>query len=151
MAGSCNKALLVGRVGKDPEIRTTKDGKRIANFSLATGESWKDKTTGERKEATEWHSIVVFSETLSKVVEAHVRKGDLLMIEGSIHTRKWQDQQGQDRYSTEIVLKGFTDRLIMLSSRVASGAKEGEQPKQQAGREPAKASYDTKISDEIPF
>lgn len=113
MAG-VNKAILVGNLGADPEIRRTQDGKPIANLRVATSESWRDKTTGERKEKTEWHRVVIFSEQLCKIAEQYLKKGSKVYIEGSIQTRKWQDQSGQDKYSTEIVLQGFNSVLTML-------------------------------------
>jgi single-strand DNA-binding protein len=121
MAGSVNKVILVGNLGKDPEIRRTQDGRPIANLSLATSETWRDKQTGERKEKTEWHRVVVFNENLAKVVEQYVKKGAKLYIEGQLQTRKWQDQQGNDRYSTEVVLQGFNGTLTMLDGRQGSG------------------------------
>ena len=124
MAGSVNKVILVGNVGKDPEIRRTQDGRPIANLRIATSESWRDKTTGERKEKTEWHSVAIFSEPLCKIVEQYVKKGAKLYIEGQLQTRKWQDQAGQERYSTEVVLQGFNGTLTMLDSR-GSGAPGG--------------------------
>ncbi|MGE0052771.1 MAG: single-stranded DNA-binding protein [Hyphomicrobium sp.] len=114
MAGSVNKVILVGNVGKDPEIRRTQDGRPIANLSLATSETWRDKNTGERKEKTEWHRVVIFSEPLCKVVEQFVRKGSKLYIEGALQTRKWTDQSGVEKYSTEVVLQGFNGSLTML-------------------------------------
>src|SRR4051794_33889801 len=117
MAGSVNKVILVGNVGKDPEIRRTQDGRPIANLRIATSESWRDKTTGERREKTEWHSVVVFNEGLCRVVEQYIKKGAKLYIEGALQTRKWQGQDGQDRYSTEIVLQGFNSVLTMLDAR----------------------------------
>lgn len=119
MAGSVNKVILIGNVGKDPEIRTTQDGRKFANLRIATSETWRDKNSGERKERTEWHSVVVFNDALAKVVEQYVRKGSKLYIEGQLQTRKWQDQQGQDRYSTEVVLQGFNGVLTMLDTRGA--------------------------------
>jgi single-strand DNA-binding protein len=121
MAGSVNKVILVGNLGKDPEIRRTQDGRPIANLRIATSESWRDKTTGERKEKTEWHSVVVFNEGLCRVVEQYVKKGAKLYIEGALQTRKWQGQDGQDRYSTEVVLQGFNSTLTMLDGRSGSG------------------------------
>ncbi|WP_439541820.1 single-stranded DNA-binding protein [Hyphomicrobium sp.] len=121
MAGSVNKVILVGNLGKDPEIRRTQDGRPIANLRIATSESWKDKNSGERKEKTEWHSVVIFNENLCKVVEQYVKKGAKLYIEGQLQTRKWQDQQGNDRYSTEVVLQGFNGTLTMLDGRQGSG------------------------------
>ena len=128
MAGSVNKVILVGNLGADPEIRRTQDGRPIANLRLATTESWRDKNTGEKREKTEWHRVVIFSEPLCKVVEQYVKKGAKLYIEGQLQTRKWQDQQGQDRYSTEVVLQGFNGTLTMLDSRgggMAAGMQEG--------------------------
>ncbi|MBU1315510.1 MAG: single-stranded DNA-binding protein [Alphaproteobacteria bacterium] len=117
MAGSVNKVILVGNVGADPEIRRTQDGRPIANLRIATSESWRDRNSGERKEKTEWHTVVVFNEGLCKVVEQYVKKGAKLYIEGALQTRKWQDQTGNDRYSTEIVLQGFNSTLTMLDGR----------------------------------
>jgi single-strand DNA-binding protein len=121
MAGSVNKVILIGNVGADPEIRRTQDGRPIANLRIATSESWRDRNSGERKEKTEWHSVVVFNEGLCKVVEQYVKKGAKLYIEGALQTRKWQDQQGADRYSTEIVLQGFNSTLTMLDGRGGEG------------------------------
>jgi single-strand DNA-binding protein len=121
MAGSVNKVILVGNVGKDPEIRRTQDGRPIANLSIATSESWRDKATGEKKEKTEWHRVVIFSEPLCKVVEQYVKKGAKLYIEGALQTRKWQDQAGVEKYSTEVVLQGFSGQLTMLDSRQGAG------------------------------
>ncbi|OOO21438.1 single-stranded DNA-binding protein [Rhizobium sophoriradicis] len=117
MAGSVNKVILVGNVGADPEIRRTQDGRPIANLRIATSETWRDRNSGERREKTEWHTVVVFNEGLCKVVEQYVKKGAKLYIEGQLQTRKWQDQQGQDRYSTEVVLQGFSSTLTMLDGR----------------------------------
>ena len=123
MAGSVNKVILVGNVGKDPEIRRTNDGRPIANLSLATSESWRDKATGEKKEKTEWHRVVIFSEPLCKVVEQYVKKGSKLYIEGQLQTRKWTDKDGVEKYSTEVVLQGFSGSLTMLDG--ANGARGG--------------------------
>jgi single-strand DNA-binding protein len=117
MAGSVNKVILVGNVGKDPEIRRTQDGRPIANLSIATSETWRDKNSGERKEKTEWHRVVIFSEPLCKVVEQYVKKGAKLYIEGALQTRKWTDQAGVEKYSTEVVLQGFNGQLTMLDSK----------------------------------
>src|SRR5205814_2233827 len=136
MAGSVNKVILIGNVGKDPEIRRTQDGRPIANLRIATSESWRDKTTGERKEKTEWHSVVIFNEVLCRVVEQYEKKGSKLYIEGALQTRKWQGQDGQDRYSTEVVLQGFNSVLTMLDARGAgagAGAPAGMQEDDQAG------------------
>jgi single-strand DNA-binding protein len=121
MAGSVNKVILIGNLGADPEIRRTQDGRPIANLRLATSESWKDKSTGERKEKTEWHRVVIFNENLCKIAEQYLKKGSKVFIEGALQTRKWQDQSGQDRYSTEVVLQGFRGELTLLDSR-GSGA-----------------------------
>jgi single-strand DNA-binding protein len=121
MAGSVNKVILIGNVGADPEIRRTQDGRPIANLRIATSETWRDRTSGERREKTEWHTVVVFNEGLCKVIEQYVKKGAKLYIEGALQTRKWQDQQGQDRYSTEVVLQGFGSTLTMLDGRGEGG------------------------------
>ena len=121
MAGSINKVILVGNLGADPEIRQTKDGRPIANLSVATGESWKDKNTGERREKTEWHRVVIFNEGLAKIAEQYLRKGSKVYLEGQLQTRKWQDQNGQDKYTTEVVLQGYNGNLTMLDSRQGGG------------------------------
>jgi single-strand DNA-binding protein len=134
MAGSVNKVILVGNLGKDPEIRRTQDGRPIANLRIATSETWRDKGTGERREKTEWHSVVIFNENLCKVAEQYLRKGAKVYIEGQLQTRKWQDQQGQDRYSTEVVLQGFNGSLTMLDGRAGgAGMQEGGQVDYDAG------------------
>ncbi len=120
MAGSVNKVILVGNLGADPEIRRTQDGRPIANLRLATSETWRDRNTGERRERTEWHRVVIFSEGLAKVVEQYLKKGARVYIEGQLQTRKWQDQQGQDRWSTEVVVQNFSGQLVMLD-KVAGG------------------------------
>ncbi|TNM62003.1 single-stranded DNA-binding protein [Aliirhizobium smilacinae] len=125
MAGSVNKVILIGNVGADPEIRRTQDGRPIANLRIATSESWRDRNSGERKEKTEWHTVVVFNEGLCKVIEQYVKKGAKLYIEGALQTRKWQDQAGNDRYSTEIVLQGFNSTLTMLDGRGEGGGDRG--------------------------
>jgi single-strand DNA-binding protein len=117
MAGSVNKVILVGNLGKDPEIRRTQDGRPIANLSVATSEQWRDKATGERKEKTEWHRVVIFSEGLAKVAEQYLKKGAKVYIEGQLQTRKWTDQAGVEKYSTEVVLQGFNSNLTMLDGR----------------------------------
>src|SRR6476660_9896167 len=117
MAGSVNKVILVGNLGKDPEIRRTQDGRPIANLSVATSESWRDKTTGERKEKTEWHRVVIFNEGLCKVAEQYLKKGAKVYIEGQLQTRKWTDQAGVEKYSTEVVLQCFNSTLTMLDGR----------------------------------
>ena len=117
MAGSVNKVILVGNLGKDPEIRRTQDGRPIANLSIATSETWRDKGTGERKEKTEWHRVVIFNEGLCKVAEQYLKKGAKVYIEGALQTRKWTDQSGVEKYSTEVVLQGFNSTLTMLEGR----------------------------------
>ncbi|WP_313617151.1 single-stranded DNA-binding protein [Agrobacterium sp.] len=126
MAGSVNKVILIGNVGADPEIRRTQDGRPIANLRIATSESWRDRNSGERKEKTEWHTVVVFNEGLCKVIEQYVKKGAKLYIEGALQTRKWQDQNGNDRYSTEVVLQGFGSTLTMLDGRGEGGGRGGD-------------------------
>jgi single-strand DNA-binding protein len=121
MAGSVNKVILVGNLGKDPEIRKLSDGRPVANLSLATSESWKDKATGEKREKTEWHRIVCFNEGLCRVIEQYLKKGAKIYIEGQLQTRKWQDKDGQDKYSTEVVLQGFNSQLVMLDGRSGGG------------------------------
>ena len=121
MAGSVNKVILVGNLGKDPEIRRTQDGRPIANLSVATSETWRDKGTGERKEKTEWHRVVIFSEPLCKIVEQYLKKGAKVYIEGALQTRKWTDQSGVEKYSTEVVLQGFNSTLTMLDGRSGGG------------------------------
>ena len=126
MAGSVNKVILVGNLGRDPEIRSTNDGTRIANLRLATSESWRDRNSGERKERTEWHSVVIFNERLVEIAEKYLRKGSKIYVEGALQTRKWTDQQGQERYSTEVVLQRFRGELTMLDgARTGGGAAEG--------------------------
>ena len=122
MAGSVNKVILVGNLGKDPEIRRTQDGRPIANLSVATSETWRDKNTGERKEKTEWHRVVVFNEGLCKVIEQYLKKGAKVYLEGALQTRKWTDKDGHDKYSTEVVLQGFNSTLTMLDGRGGGGA-----------------------------
>ncbi|MGL6123878.1 MAG: single-stranded DNA-binding protein [Shewanella sp.] len=144
---SINKVIIIGTLGKDPEIRTTQDGKRIANLSVATSESWKDKYSGEKKERTEWHKVVIFSDGLSSVADQYLKKGDKVYVEGQMQTRKWTDKDGVERYSTEIVLQGFNANLTILSSK---------KPESYSRAEKETASYDapTKqndLNDEIPF
>ena len=123
MAGSVNKVILIGNVGADPEIRRTQDGRPIAKLRIATSEQWRDRNSGERKEKTEWHNVVVFNEGLCKVVEQYVKKGAKLYIEGALQTRKWQDNTGNDRYTTEVVLQGFNSTLTMLDGRGDGGGR----------------------------
>jgi single-strand DNA-binding protein len=161
MAGSVNKVILVGNLGKDPEIRRTQDGRPIANLRVATSESWRDKATGERKEKTEWHRVVIFSEGLAKIAEQYLKKGSKVYLEGALQTRKWQDKDGQDRYSTEVVLQGFNSTLTMLDTRGGGGAAAGSDsdfgssgPSAARDRKPAMAAAGGKrddMDDEIPF
>ena len=117
MAGSLNKVMIIGNLGADPEVRTFQNGGKVCNLRIATSENWKDRTTGERRERTEWHTVAVFSEGLVRVCEQYLRKGSKVYVEGQLQTRKWQDQSGNDRYSTEIVLQGFGGTLTMLDGR----------------------------------
>lgn len=146
MSGSVNKAILVGNLGRDPEVRTFQNGGRCANLSLATSESWKDKNTGERKERTEWHRVVVFNEGLVGVAERYLRKGSKVYLEGQIETRKFTDNSGEERYTTEIVLRPFRSEIVMLGDKPSSdGAAERREPAsdQPSGR--------GDLDDEIPF
>ena len=121
MAGSVNKVILIGRLGADPESRSFQNGGKVVNLRIATSETWRDRNTGERKERTEWHSVAIFSEPLAKIAEQYLRKGSSVYIEGQLETRKWQDQSGQDRYSTEVVLRPFTGNLTLLGGRGEGG------------------------------
>jgi single-strand DNA-binding protein len=127
MAGSLNKVMLIGNLGADPEIRSFQNGGKVANLRIATSENWKDKNTGERQERTEWHTVAIFSEGLIGVVERYLRKGSKVYIEGSLQTRKWQDQSGNDRYSTEVVLRGMNGTLTMLDGAPGGGSGGGGQ------------------------
>lgn len=151
MAGSVNKVILIGNLGAEPEIKRTQDGRPIANLRIATSESWRDKNTGERKERTEWHRVVCFNEGLCKVIEQYVKKGSKVYIEGALQTRKWQDQSGADRYSTEVVLQGFNGSLTMLDSRTDSQPNTGgnDYADQSTGNKSYQGGGD--IDDEIPF
>lgn len=141
-----NKVILVGNLGKDPETRRTQDGRPIANLSVATSESWRDKATGERKEKTEWHRVVIFNEGLAKVAEQYLKKGSKVYLEGALQTRKWVDKDGVEKYSTEVVLQGFGGALVMLDS-----AKSGDAPAEKPQRVPASADTTINLDDEIPF
>ena len=121
MAGSVNKVILVGNLGRDPEVRQFQNGGQVCNLSIATSENWKDKNTGERKERTEWHRVAIFNEGLVRVAQSYLRKGSKVYIEGQLETRKWQDQSGQDRYTTEIVLRNYSGQLTMLDGREGGG------------------------------
>lgn len=121
MAGSVNKVIIIGNLGRDPEVRSFQNGGKVVNLRIATSESWRDRTSGERKERTEWHSVAIFSEPLAKIAEQYLRKGSKVYIEGALETRKWQDQSGQDRYSTEIVLRPYRGELTLLDGRGEGG------------------------------
>ena len=157
MAGSVNKVILIGNLGADPEIRRTQDGRPIANLRVATSESWRDKATGEQREKTEWHRVVIFSEGLCRIAEQYLKKGSKVYLEGQLQTRKWQDQSGQDRYTTEVVLQGFNATLTMLDRRGEGGEAENRSgrgaefgntgPMERNGSSKMHAELD----DEIPF
>ncbi|MFO1108731.1 MAG: single-stranded DNA-binding protein [Bradyrhizobium sp.] len=160
MAGSVNKVILVGNLGKDPEIRRTQDGRPIANLSVATSETWRDKATGERKEKTEWHRVVIFNEGLCKVAEQYLKKGAKVYIEGQLQTRKWTDQSGAEKYSTEVVLQGFNSNLTMLDGRSGGGGGYAEEgggdfgssspaPRRVAAAGAGRGNSD--MNDDIPF
>jgi single-strand DNA-binding protein len=125
MAGSVNKVILVGNLGKDPEVRTTQDGSKIVNFTLATSETWNDRGSGERKERTEWHRVVVFNDRIGEVAEKYLRKGRKVYVEGALQTRKWTDQSGQERYTTEVVIGRFRGELVLIDSNRGEDAGEG--------------------------
>ena len=155
MAGSVNKVILIGNLGADPEVRHTQDGRPIVNLRVATSDSWRDKNTGERREKTEWHRVVIFSEGLARIAEQYLRKGSKVYLEGSLQTRKWEDQSGQERYTTEVVLQGFNSTLTMLDGRRDSGM--GESAGGDFGRTKPLAgsggggSFNKELDDEIPF
>jgi len=162
MSGSVNKCIIVGFLGKDPEIRPSKDGKAICNMSVATSESWRDKATGEKREKTEWHKVVIFNEGLCRIAEQYLKKGSRVYLEGSLQTRKWTDTQGVERYSTEVVLQGFNSALTILSSPRSKEQEPDRVPDhpatsyykekaQTSERVPASASTRIDLRDEIPF
>ena len=161
MAGSLNKVCLIGNLGADPEIRRTQDGRPIANLSIATSESWRDKTSGERREKTEWHRIVIFSENLAKVAEQYLKKGAKVYLEGQLQTRKWSDNQGIERYSTEVVLQGFNAILTILDGEGdGTGYRPGGNGASDYGMDPDRASgaaskpapsFSRDMDDDIPF
>lgn len=158
MAGSVNKVILVGNLGRDPEVRTFQNGGKVCNLRVATSENWKDRNTGERRERTEWHSVAIFSEPLARIAEQYLRKGSKVYLEGQLETRKWQDQSGQDRYSTEVVLRPYRGELTLLDGRGDGGGFGGDRSDDgygggyggsSGGGGPAPASSD--LDDEIPF
>ena len=167
MAGSVNKVILVGNLGKDPETRTFANGGKVVSFSVATSENWKDRASGERKEKTEWHNVSIFSEGLAGVAERFLRKGSKVYLEGQLETRKWQDQSGNDRYSTDVVLRQFNSTMVLLDGRGEGGGggggggrsygddfgggsdfgSGGSRPQQR----PQPAAFDTDLDDDVPF
>jgi single-strand DNA-binding protein len=154
MAGSVNKVILIGNLGRDPEVRSTQDGMKIVQLSLATSESWKDRASGERRERTEWHRVVIFNERLAEVAEQYLRKGSKVYVEGQLQTRKWQDKEGQDRYTTEVVLGRFRGELTMLDTRGSEGGGYGGGYGGGGGGEPVPAGAGggpSDLDDEIPF
>jgi single-strand DNA-binding protein len=156
MAGSVNKVILVGNLGRDPEVRTFQNGGKVCNLRVATTENWKDRNTGERRERTEWHSVAIFSEPLARIAEQYLRKGSKVYLEGQLETRKWQDQSGQDRYTTEVVLRPYKGELTLLDSRGGGGGGSGFDddrgssggPEDRGGGQ--RPGYDD-MDDEIPF
>ena len=167
MAGSVNKVILIGNLGKDPEVRRTQDGRPIVNLRIATTENWRDKASGERREKTEWHSVVIFNENLCKIAEQYLKKGAKVYVEGQLQTRKWQGQDGQDKYSTEVVLQNFNGTLTMLDARGGGGggasmgmheeesvgysSSNGDGARRGGSKPAGKGGFDKTIDDEIPF
>src|SRR5438128_2578853 len=166
MAGSVNKVILVGNLGRDPELRSTQDGMRIANLAVATSESWRDRVSGERKERTEWHRVVIFNERLAEIAEKYLKKGSKIYVEGALQTRKWTDNSGQERYTTEIVLQRFRGELTMLDSARGAGGPPieggydegytgggfGDEPRAAATPAPARGRTPVNdLDDDIPF
>ena len=170
MAGSVNKVILVGNLGKDPESRSFQNGGKVVSFTVATSENWKDKGSGERKEKTEWHNVSIFSEGLARVAEQYLRKGSKVYLEGQLETRKWQDQSGNDRYSTDVVLRQFNSAMVLLDGR-SEGGGGGSGPRGGGGAEygddfggagssgggtrtqsrPQPAAFDSDLDDDVPF
>jgi single-strand DNA-binding protein len=172
MAGSVNKVILVGNLGKDPEVRSFANGGKVVSFSLATSENWKDRNSGERKEKTEWHNVSIFSEGLARVAEQYLRKGSKVYLEGQLETRKWQDQQGNDRYTTDVVLRNFNSSMVLLDGRGEGGSGGGFGGGGRSGgfddggfgsggygggsrgggqSRPAPAAFDNDLDDDVPF
>ena len=163
MAGSVNKVILVGNLGKDPESRTFANGGKVVSFSVATSESWKDRNSGERKEKTEWHNVSIFSEGLARVAEQYLKKGSKVYIEGQLETRKWQDQSGNDRYTTDVVLRNFNSAMVLLDGRGEGGGSRGGGGYDEGGfgggggggskpqSRPQPAAFDTDLDDDVPF
>ena len=157
MAGSVNKVIIIGNLGRDPEVRSFQNGGKVCNLRIATSETWKDKNTGERRERTEWHSVAIFSEPLARVAEQYLKKGSKVYIEGQLETRKWQDQSGADRYSTEVVLRPYTSTLTMLDGRGEGGSgggyggSSGGSGGYDSGRDGGGSGPSSDMDDEIPF
>jgi single-strand DNA-binding protein len=161
MAGSVNKVILIGNLGADPEIRSMQDGRPVCNLRVATSESWRDKASGEKRERTEWHRVVIFNEGLCRIAEQYLKKGSKVYLEGQLQTRKWEDSQGQERYSTEVVLQGFNSTLTMLDSRSGSGGGDYAGSNGNGGSDFGRSgtmdsgggggSFDKELDDEIPF
>jgi len=164
MAGSVNKVILVGNLGKDPESRTFQNGGEVVSFSVATSENWKDRNSGERKEKTEWHNVSIFSEGLARVAKSYLRKGSKVYLEGQLETRKWQDQSGNDRYTTDVVLRNFNSAMVLLDSREGGGGGRGAFNDEFGGdsfgggggssrpqSRPQPAAFDTDLDDDVPF
>ncbi|MBN8292833.1 single-stranded DNA-binding protein [Rhodobacter sp. NTK016B] len=155
MAGSVNKVILVGNLGRDPEVRSFQNGGKVCNLRIATSEAWRDKQSGERRERTEWHSVAIFAEGLVKIAEQYLRKGSKVYIEGQLEARKWQDQQGQDRYTTEIVLRPYRGELTLLDGKRDSGGDgdrgQGGYGDQRGGEQSGGFGGASDMDDEIPF
>jgi single-strand DNA-binding protein len=151
MAGSVNKVILVGNLGRDPEVRRMTSGEPVVNLSVATSETWRDKASGERKERTEWHRVVIFNENLAKVAEQYLRKGSKIYLEGQLSTRKWTDKDGAEKYSTEVVLNRFRGELVMLDGRGEGGGGGGSTGRSGSGEAPANFDRGGDMDDEIPF
>ncbi|WP_340109255.1 single-stranded DNA-binding protein [Pikeienuella sp. HZG-20] len=160
MAGSVNKVILIGNLGRDPEVRSFANGGKVCNLSVATSETWKDKASGERRERTEWHRVAIFSEPLVRIAEQYLRKGSKVYLEGQLETRKWQDQSGQDKYSTEVVLRPFNSTLTMLDGRGEGGGGGGGYDDRsgggggyddRSGGGQSSGGFSSGIDDEIPF
>ncbi|MEO1563147.1 MAG: single-stranded DNA-binding protein [Pseudomonadota bacterium] len=157
MAGSLNKVMLIGNLGRDPEVRTFQNGGKVVNFSIATSERWRDKASGEQRERTQWHNIAVFNEPVGRIAEQYLRKGSKVFVEGQLETRKWQDQSGQDRYTTEVVLRPYSGNLTLLDGRGDSagggdfGGGNSNYGDSYGGSTPAPMGGASDLDDEIPF
>jgi single-strand DNA-binding protein len=166
VAGSLNKVMLIGNLGKDPEVRSFQNGGKVCNFSIATGETWKDKNTGEKREKTDWHNIAIFNENLVRIAEQYLKKGSKVYIEGSLQTRKWQDQSGADKYTTEVVLQNFNGTLVLLDRAEGGGGgqrggndyNQDDAPRGNFGGGGARgggasrpSAFDSDLDDDVPF